>query len=371
MAGLLVGLVGGEIAATCGDGVVFVARVVGDFFYDVNEVRYMDGATSVGQLNLENGIMIVGRIDVDLEILTAVALHETVASLAYGLTAGVGLHEQLEVGVATDVLFYLDALSRIVGVALGGSSESVAAVLAALTDAGFLARGGNQVSLQDFDALAVFHGIECGERRVIDEILALDLERLGFAEEARDFGQQMIEFLLESAVVLDDAQVRMADPGVLGTMVERDGLLGRFAAGGVVGEGIELLCSVGGGHHVKYGIVAVAQHDVGDLERVKQMLVIGFAHVGLGVAGTAIADNQNLVVLGLSQVMLVVDFLVENLFEQKLLEREWVLEVGRIDAAGDDRGDFLVEQDGLPTDFGEIPLDGAEGGRFAGTGAAS
>lgn len=367
----MVGLVGGEIAATCGDGVVFVARVVGDLFYDVDEVWHVDGATGVGQLDLENGVMIVGRIDVNLEILTAVALHEAVASLAHGLTAGVGLHEQLEVGVATDVLFYLDALGGVVGVALSGSGESVAAILAALTDAGFLARGGNQVSLQDFDALAVFHSIECGERRVIDEILALDLERLGLAEEARDFGQQVVEFLLESAVVLDDAQVRMADPGVLGAMIECDGLLGCFAAGGVVGEGVEFLCSVGGSHHVKHGIVAVAQYDVGNLERVKQMLVIGFAHVGLGVAGAAVADNQNLVVLGLSKVVLVVDFLVENLFEQKLLECERVLEVGRIDATGDDRGDFLVEQDGLPTDFGEIPLDGAEGGRFAGTGAAS
>lgn len=195
----------GELASVAGNPVVFITVIVGDFADDMDKIWKDDGRIDTGCLDFQNGMLGAVGINVNLEILAAVALHDAVAGFADGVTFGVSLHKQLQIGVAIDAFFDLDAFSGIASVTFGGFGERVAAILATLADTNFFSWFRNEISLKNFDSLAIFHSQKRGDVRVFNEILAFDFVRQRLAEKIGDFGEQIVEFLLKIDAIFDDA----------------------------------------------------------------------------------------------------------------------------------------------------------------------
>ena len=78
----------------------------------------------------------------------------------------------------------------------------------------------------------------------------------GQPDEGQDSSQAVINLVFEGGlIVLDDAEVRVADPGVDQLFVELNRLVLRFVAGLVVRIIVELVRAVSSSYHVDYGLV--------------------------------------------------------------------------------------------------------------------
>ena len=91
-----------------------------------------------------------------------------------------------------------------------------------------------EVSLRNLDALTVRKSFKLLELWHLNQEFALNLIGLRYAEKLRDLLEEILEFLLEAAVILDYAQMRMSDPTIARVAIELSGLLRRLAAGAVV-----------------------------------------------------------------------------------------------------------------------------------------
>lgn len=94
-------------------------------------------------------------------------------------------------------------------------------------------------------------------------------------------------------MVVNDSEVRVADPGVNQFLVEGDGLLLSLVSSFIIGVSVESLCAVSTRDHVDHCLVAlVAQVNRAPAGLIKQGLPDVFVRVRHAVHDSAVADEH-------------------------------------------------------------------------------
>ena len=183
---------------------VLVAIIIRNFADNCDEIRKLNFILGVNQFYFENGLVLPEWIDVKLKILAIWAV-QTIARLAYSLKCGVGLHHEIEIFGLRKSAFCLDTDSRIGCRMFGGFGIDIPTVKTALADATLELVFILEVGLRNLDALTVRKSFKLLELRHLNQEFALNLIWLRYAEKLRDLLEEILEFLLEVAVILDYA----------------------------------------------------------------------------------------------------------------------------------------------------------------------
>ena len=227
-----------------------------------------------------------------------------------------------------------------------------------------------EVGLDDLDFLAVRHGFEPSDIRILDEELPFDLIRLRFPEVGRDLRDQSFHLSLEPCRIVNDPEMGMSGPCGDEFVIHGSCLGGALFSRGVVCRRVELLRAFGCRHEMEYRVVAVPEFHFIDAEVLKDGRESLLVHVHFIVQFSPVAYDEHFILLHRPGSLLIDLFLLQLHPHLAVL----VIRVGPAgpwrDSAADQLRRGLRHEQYRIAFFYERILDPAERGRLAGTGAA-